>query len=124
MAKYCIEPKSYLLDDIVNRIHKHERFFALKRISFVSLALLFSCISLIPAWKSLLTDLSHSGFLSFASLLFSDFSTISHYWKSFIMALIETLPAFSISLFLLVVLLILQSVRFLACDLKTLREAT
>jgi len=121
MKRYLtIEPPAGLLEKILFRIKKEQRFLAIRQgiIFFVFLAC--SVVLFWPALIMLLSDISKSGFIYFFSLLFSDFSIVLTFWQSFIMTLLETLPAVSIAIFLAVVVIFLQSVKILAKDIKTI----
>ena len=110
---YNIEPPKGLLEKILKRIHKEERLLAFRRIIIFSLMLAGSLLGFFPSLKMLLSDFNSSGFISFFSLIFSDFSSVTTYWQSFTMILLETLPAVSLVLFLAVVLIFLQSIKSL-----------
>jgi hypothetical protein len=43
---------------------------------------------------------------------------VAVYWQSFIMSLLETLPAMSLAIFLAVIFVFLTSLRFLVRDIK------
>jgi hypothetical protein len=109
ISEFEIEPSEDLLPKIIKRIHKEERILALRKLFIFSGTFIASIISLIPAFKLLLSDVNRSGFLNFFSLMFSDFSSIINYWPSFGMILLETLPALSLAIFLAVLLTFLQS---------------
>ena len=113
-----MEPPIGLLEIIVMRVHKEERILVLRRFVFFSLLFIGSTAAFIPSFNMLGADFKNSGFLSFFSLLFSDFSIVTTYWKSFILTLLETLPFVSIALFLAVLLTFLESARFLSRDVK------
>jgi len=117
-----IEPPSGLLEKIITRIHREERILVLRRTIIFSTTLVLSLIGLIPASKILLTDFSQSGFINFSSLLFSDFAVITEHWQSFVMILLETLPALSLALFLAVLITFLQSIKSLTKNIKTIRH--
>ena len=120
MSNFYIEPPSGLLDRILNRIHREERILVLKRIIIFSTTLVLSLIGIIPSFNILLSNFSQSGFLNFSSLIFSDFSSVTTYWQSFAMILLETLPVVSIALFLAVLLTFLESARYLTKDVKNM----
>lgn len=117
-----IEPPKELLGKIIERIHREERLFVLGRATLFSITLVVSIIGFIPAFRMLSDDLSQSGFFNFFSLIFSDFSTVASYWKSFALILLETLPAISLALFLAVVLTFLQSIRSLTKNIKLIKH--
>ena len=113
MDNSFIDPPKGLLEKILKRIHREERFLVLRRAFIFSVTLVISLIGLLPSFNMLSSDLNRSGFGNFFSLIFSDFSSIATYWKSFMMILLETLPAASLALFLALVLLFLQSIKSL-----------
>lgn len=118
MDNFYIEPPTGLLEKILKSIHAQERLLALRRVALFSVFFIGSIIGLFPTFNMLLSDFNQSGFLQFFSLVFSDFSTIVTYWKSFIIILLETLPAISLALFLTVVLTFLQSIKSLTHEYK------
>jgi hypothetical protein len=118
MSKLYINPPVNLLDDIIKRIHEEERLLVLKRFSLFSTFFIISVISILPSTKMLIADFNQSGFFYFFSLIFTDFPVIALYWKNFTIILLETLPAISLSLVLFFVFIFLQSIKFLAKDIK------
>ena len=119
-----IEPPIGLFEKIIKRIHREERLLILRRVILFSITLIGSLIGFFPALNMLLSDFNQSGFLRFFSLAFSDFSTVTTYWQSFAMILLETLPAISLALFLAVLVTFLQSIKSLSKDVKTIIKAT
>lgn len=115
---FQIEPPKGLLEKVLKRIHREERILVLRKIIIFSAMLAISISGFVPSLKIFLSDLSQSGFISFLSLAFSDFSAITAYWQNFLMILLETLPAISLALFLAFLLMLLQSVRSLAKNIK------
>ena len=122
MNSFNIEPPSGLLNKILKRIHKEERLLVLRRTIIFSITLVGSLIALIPSFNMLSSDFTRTGFISFLSLMFSDFSSVTLYWQSFMMILLETLPAISLVLFLAVVLIFLQSLKSLTKDIKMIKN--
>lgn len=118
MANTFINPPDGLLEKIMYRIHVEERVLALRKIIIFSIIFIASIISIIPAYTTLLSDLSSTGFLNFFSLIFSDFSSITSYWKSFSMILLETIPALSLAIFLAIFITFLQSIISLTKNAK------
>ena len=113
MENFYIEPPIGLFEKIINRIHKEERVLVLRRVVLFSTTLLISLVAFFPAFSMLMADFSHSGFLNFFSLAFSDSSTVMKYWQSFTMTLLEAIPALSLALFLAILLTFLQSIKSL-----------
>ena len=122
MSNFNVELPPGLFNKILKRIHKEERVLVLRRIVIFSITLAGSLLSLAPSFKILGSDFSRSGFISFFSLIFSDFSAVTTYWQSFMMILLETLPAVSLALFLAVLLLGLQSVKILTKNIKIIKS--
>jgi hypothetical protein len=110
------------LEKILKRVHKEERLLVFRNTIIFSMTLIGSMLGFIPVSKMLLADFSQSGFFNFFSLIFSDFSSVATYWQSFSMILLESLPALSLVLFLAVLLLFLQSIKFLTKDIKIIKS--
>lgn len=114
-----IEMPEGIFGRIMARIHTEQRILTFKRrLAIFSVGLIGSGIAFVPAFRMVRLSLIGSGFLQFFSLLFSDFGTVAAYWQSFVMSLLETLPAMSLAVFLAVVFVFLESLRFLARDIK------
>ncbi|MCX6731374.1 MAG: hypothetical protein NTX55_00025 [Candidatus Parcubacteria bacterium] len=107
-----------LFEKIMWRIGEEQRFAAKRRLVFISLGAIASLAALVPVFNLARTDLAESGFLQFLSLAISNFGTVVVYWKTFIMSLLETIPAVSMAMLLGVVLVFLASLKLLAKDLK------
>lgn len=116
-----IEPSPELLGKIIQKIHREERILAIRKTAIFSVVFIFSLVGIVPSFRMLMSDFSNTGFFNFFSLIFSDFSMMTVYWKSFIMALLETLPAISLALFLAILLTLVQSIISLLKNIKTLK---
>lgn len=113
------EPPEGLLGRIMLRIRGDERRRARTwRFAFFTLIFLATAGAAVPAFQSLQTSLTESGSIQFASLLFSDFGAVTAYWQSFGLALLESLPAMSIAIFLAVIFGFLQSLKCIVRDIK------
>ena len=115
-----MNPPKGLLEKILKHIHRQERILVVRRIIIFSVMLLASLFELAPSFKTLLFDFNKSGFMSFLSLAFTDFSSIIAHWQSFAMILLETVPAISIVLFLAVLLIFLESLRYLVKNVRVI----
>ena len=71
-------------------------------------------ITLVPAFGYVMQAVVRSGFLQYASLIFSDGMTVTSLWKDFIVLLTETFPFIHAAGFLTLVFLCLVSLRFAA----------
>lgn len=120
MKTLNLNPPPGLLDKILKRIHREERLLVLRRFILFSTTLVVSIIGFIPTFKMLLSDSAESGFLHFFALIFSDFSTVAAYWQSFAMILLETLPAASLALLLIILFTFLGSLRYLIRNIKVI----
>ncbi|MFA6526203.1 MAG: hypothetical protein WCT26_02190 [Candidatus Buchananbacteria bacterium] len=88
-----------------------------RKTAFYAFLLLVSLILLFPAYNLLKENIISSGFMDYVSLIFSDWAIIYKYWRSFGLSLLEVLPAMSLAAFLVVILAILESVRYLSGQL-------
>jgi len=108
-----------LFDKIMNRIRKEQRLSALRRrLIFSSLGLIASVAVFIPALKVVQRELYQSGFLQFVSLLFSDFEIIIVYWQNFVISLLESIPAMSLTIFFVAIFAFLELLKFWTKDMK------
>ena len=114
------EPPTKLLGAVINRILAKERQSALVRSVAFAIGLVVSLAAFIPALHSVQTAMAESGFLSYLSLLFSDTEAILSTGWSFTLILLESLPVFSLALFLVIILLFLESVFHLIADTSQL----
>ncbi len=113
------EPPSGLFEKTMSRIREEQRVFAIKqRVAVFSVIMMASIAAFIPAFKLFQTDLSESGFLQFFSLALSDFGVVITYWHSFVMSLLETIPAVSLSMLLAVIFVFLGSFKLWIKDIK------
>ena len=110
-AKY--EPESDLKQAVWSMIVAREKRatqFKLWAYGFVGTA---SFAGLIPAFKILFTDLAHSGFYEYFSLIFSDTGSIFSYWKELTFSITESLPVVSIIFTLSLLFVCFLSARYL-----------
>lgn len=108
------EPPEDLLNKIMKRIRQEQRPRALKwRFGFFVAMLFGSVIAAIPTFQSAQSALIASGFARFLSLLFSDTGAVMMYWDSFMVAIIESIPVISITIFLVVILAFLKSLKYI-----------
>jgi len=105
------EPPKDLLEKIMNQIHwEQERRIIKVRFTLFSVLLVTSLIALIPT----------SEFINFIQLAFTDTKAIINYFDSFIVAILESLPVMAIALFLFVIFVLLESIKYIAQYSKSL----
>ena len=83
------------------------KLWAFSVIGFVSL------VGLVPAFKTLSSDLAQSGFYEYLSLVFSNSGSVVSYWKELVFSLAESLPAMSVILTLSLVFVFFLSLKYL-----------
>lgn len=93
------------------------------RISFFALMLILSATGAVSVFQSVQMSFAETGSLRFIALLLSDFTTVTGYWQSFVLVLIESLPVATMALFLLLILAFLQSFKCIARDFKIVRSS-
>ena len=116
-----LEPPAGLLDRIMTVIYE-ERQSQKTRLRVIGFSLLsiFSIAAMVPAWQELQAELLHTNFSQFASLLFSDWSTVTLYSQDFILSLVEALPVFGILMLLGSIFALLLSLRFITRDISAI----
>lgn len=122
MANCSVNPHKGLLKRVLQCINKKQRLFIIRRVIAFSLALVISLLAFFPAFRMLSQNIFDSGFIYFASLIFSDFSIVIIHWKIFTLTLLETLPIISLILFLIVLFLFLESVKYLSKNIKFMKH--
>lgn len=119
------EPSNMLLGKILSRIQAERRLMIIKSAVKFAVFLLFligSAVELIPAFEFMRNGLIESGFTQYLNLLFSDFETVVIYWQNFLLTLLESLPVFSIFIFLTVFLIFIESIKFSVCEFNSFRQ--
>lgn len=107
-----------LLEATLARLSHERRLSAQKRITFFAVVLLISTISLVPAALALFQNWANSSLSQLFSLVWSDLSIISLYWKNYLLSILESFPITSVAVFLAVLWIFLESLKGLAKELK------
>ena len=115
-----MDKKNILFNKIINRIHKKRQSIAKRRIAIFVFIFIGSIIAIFPAFRALEKSIVASGFMQFLSLIFSYFKIVMTYWQSFMLSLLESLPIVDLTIFLIVILAFLESVKFLVKDINFL----
>ena len=110
-AKY--EPDTKMALSVWQTIVKQERRSTHLKLWSLSSLLFVSTVGLIPAFEILLSDLAHSGFYEYFSLIFSDGGSMLTYWKELAFSLAESLPIMSIIFTLSIVFVCFLSLKYL-----------
>ncbi|MCX6755984.1 MAG: hypothetical protein NTX85_01445 [Candidatus Nomurabacteria bacterium] len=76
-------------------------------------------IVMVPVIQSLVADLSSSGIFQYASLIFSDSSSLSVAWQELSMSIVDVLPGMSIALFAVVLFALSISIRNFALNFSS-----
>lgn len=93
------QPKNDLYDRVINRINREEKQAILrKKLILESFGLVMSFFIFITLTLKLLSDIAVSGLTQFLSLLFSDFSIVMANIGDYVLSLLESTPALSLSL--------------------------
>lgn len=107
-----------LLEKTMARVQKIQRRSAIRQLVIFSLTAIASMAAFIPGLQLLKADLFESGFLSFLSLLWSDYSIIMTQWQNLGLALLESLPVTSLAIIMISIFVFLQSLKYMARDIK------
>lgn len=113
------EPAAGLFDKIIQRIRREQRLLVIKRrLVLFSVGTLGSVVAFIPVFRLVQSGLAESGFMEFFSLIFSDLGLVTAHWQNFVLALLESLPVMSVVMFLAVIFIFIESLKFLTRDIK------
>lgn len=89
-------PQTDLADKIILVILKKKQFYASLRLFAYSCLALLSCAGCVVAWNMESSNILNSKLIELLSLLFSDFSIVTSYWKEYASSVLEAVPVFSI----------------------------
>lgn len=104
---------------VMSRIERERRLRALRRrLVIFGFGAVFSLVVFIPLFDMARTALAESGFITFFSLIFSDFGTVLALWKDYLYSLLETIPVLEISMLLAAAFIFFGSLRFFFRDIK------
>jgi hypothetical protein len=118
LEKSEIEPPAGLFLKVLSRIEAEEKIALLKRRIFVFSGLVCaSTTGLIVSFNFARNAIAESGFGEFFSLIFSDPAIVIAYWQNFFLTLLESFPIIEATIFLAVMFLLLQFIRFINKDL-------
>ncbi len=85
-----------LTERVIFCLRECERRREKRRLVIFSVVALGALSALVPSLESVGALAAKSGFSSYASLLFSDWSAVASIWKTFALSLAETAPLFAI----------------------------
>lgn len=115
------EPSADLLNNITTAIHQRQKLAASKyKIFLLLLGVIGSLMALVPAWQLTKTTMTESGFIQFASLMFSDAKLMGIYWQSFLFSLLESIPIVGSLMLLAVTFVFFKSLTLLINNFKTI----
>ncbi|MFA6552135.1 MAG: hypothetical protein WCT19_01385 [Candidatus Paceibacterota bacterium] len=113
-----INPPENLAEKIVLCINLKKKQVAKTRLAFGGIFALFSFGAIIPVSQYVFSGFMNSGFFQYFSLFFSDIGSMMPMWKNFALSMAESLPAFELMAFLLVVLILMASIRLISNNFK------
>jgi len=103
-----------LFDKVIDNIETKRKLRDFKkRIIFSFFGIFSSSLISIPLFKAVWTYLGESGFLRFFSLIFSDFKLVLSSWQNFGLSLLESIPIISLTLFLISIFILFESIKYL-----------
>jgi len=106
-----VDPPEGLSARVLLCIRAEKQRIARIRLYLFGTASAISFVALFPALQYTFYEIANSGFTDYASLLFSDATSLLPYWREFTMSLVETLPVFGLIISLGLVFLMLESLR-------------
>lgn len=106
-----IEPNQEIFESIMLSISLAERRSARIKLTILGGISLLSFLAIFPLLQYSGNQFYQSGFTEYFSLIFSDWTTLSIYWKDLMISLAESLPILSTTAILLSVFVLLTSLR-------------
>lgn len=113
-----VELPQDLLGSVLIRIRSEQKKSARKELIFVGGIAVWSLIAIIPAWSYFITSFIQSSFYQYFSLIWSEGLNATVYWKEISMSLAESLPIFSIAIFLFALVISIWSIARTTRDVK------
>ncbi len=106
------EPPAGLFDRILLAIKREQELRSTKRLAFGFLALLVVSIAAAPfSWSFFSGQMAESGLLQFASIAINDLGAFLSLWPDSVLAVAESLPVMSITIFILNMILAVFTLR-------------
>ena len=115
------EPPAGLTEKILLRIGRSERRMLGLRIAVSASVFGVSIGMAVAGYLNLIANLSQSGFFQIASLVFSDFSSITANFPDFMLSVTESFPAFTTALLLSGVMFAIWSLAALIDEASVMR---
>jgi len=107
-----------LYNDIVVKIEKAKIKKARINLLFQGTLSVLSFVAIFPVFINVVKGFSQSGFFSYLSLIFTDSEVIFFNWKVFATSLLESTPFYEVMIFLVVIFVLLESIKFAFNNLK------
>jgi len=109
-----------LFEKILHQIEMKKRKHALLSFIFSSMVFVATFVTMVPVFLVLHSAMSQSGSYQYFSLVFSNFGEVMSSWQDFALSFLESLPVFTIAIFLAIVFFLLASVHYISRDVKVL----
>jgi len=106
-----ISPEKDISSGVLRRIQGYQQRIARIRLAVFGVGTAVFAVALVPVFINTVSAFESTGFYQYLSLVFLDGAAVLPYWKEFSLSLVESLPAFEISLLLAVVFAVLQSLK-------------
>jgi len=114
-----VELPQGLLGSVLVRVRLEQKKSARRELVFVGSTAVGSIIAIVPAFSYFVTSFFQSSFYQYLSLAWSEGSGALAFWKEISMSLAESLPIFSITVFLFILVVLLWSVARTTRNIKT-----
>jgi hypothetical protein len=112
-----------LLDHVLSRLSEERRLARVRRkLSLVSSVFCGALVAFFWVWQKLVTDLGSSGSGDFFGLWLSDFALAARHGRELTMSIVESLPLFSITLFLVSLCALFVLLKFIVLYINASRE--
>jgi hypothetical protein len=106
-----VEPAKGFLERVISRIDSARRQQARLRCAALSVSSFVFGILLVPLFQYAAQEFYTSGFYDYASLFFSDRTSIAASWQEFCMTLVESLPSAALLFLFVAIFALVWSLR-------------
>jgi len=119
LEKQEIPPGLY--NDIVFKLEKARIKKGRTGLLIQGILSLVSLVAIFPVFLNVVERFSQSGFFQYLSLIFTDGEIVLSNWKIFVSSLLESAPFYEVTILLIAIFVLLESLKFAFRNLKMIQ---
>jgi hypothetical protein len=110
-----------LYDDIVFKLEKARIKKGRTGLLIQSILSITSLVAIFPVFMNVVERFSQSGFFQYLSLIFTDGEIVLSNWKIFVSSLLESAPFYEVTILLVAIFVLLESLKFAFRNFKMIQ---